>query len=70
MCLSLYGKTKKVCVCAPVRQYTPPYVNQTKKCISDLNFEAILHPPYSPNKAPIDFSLSQPWQHCIANVLE
>ncbi len=41
--------------------------NQTKKCLSALNFENLLHPPYSPDMASTDLHLFRSLQHFLAD---
>ncbi len=55
--------------CSPIllhdnaRPHTP---NQTKKCLSELNFEVLPHPPYSPDMPPTDFHIFRSLQHFLA----
>ncbi len=45
----------------------PHTSNQMKKCLSELNFEVIPHPPYSPDMASTDFQLFRSLQYFLAD---
>ncbi len=44
----------------------PDTSNQTKKGLSELNFEVLPHPSYSPDMAPADFHLFRSLQHFLS----
>ncbi len=65
---SFYGRTMKRRSPILLHDNARPHTsNQTKKCLSELNFEVLPHPPYSPNMAPTDFHLFRSLQHFLAD---
>ncbi len=64
---SFYGRTTKRCSPILLHDKARPHTsNQTKKCLSELNFEVLPHPPYSPDMAPTNFHLFRSLQHFLA----